>query len=194
MYELAAQNNVVIVGRGGQVILKGIPGTLHFRIIAPYATRLSRVMEENGYDEKNAQRTIRQRDSDSAGYLSTYFNSGWNDSNLYDLVINTKTIVPSESVEMITRMLESNKLNKAPPMAESLHDLALTHKAKSELLNITQKVDRVELEFDKGVAYLSGLVRSSQIRNRCEQIILNIQGVKTVNNQINIRDENKIVF
>ncbi len=37
IYELAAIDNVVIVGRGAQLILRDIPGTLHVRVIAPYA-------------------------------------------------------------------------------------------------------------------------------------------------------------
>ncbi len=194
VYELAAQNNVVIVGRGGQAILKGIPGTLHVRIIAPQATRLSRLMKKKGYDEKTARQMIRQKDRNSAGYLSTYFNTDWNDSDLYDLVINTRTITLSESVEMITCALATGEIKEVPPASDLLHDLALTHKAKSALLKITKKLDRAELEFDKGVAYLSGLVRSSGIRNMCEQTILNIQGVEAVNNQLSVREENKDVF
>ncbi len=194
VYELAARNNAVIVGRGGQAILKGIPGTLHVRIIAPHATRLSRIMEDNGYDEKNARQVIRQNDRDSAGYLSTYFNTNWNNSDLYDLVINTSTITPNESVQMISCAAGNGEIKKVSPKSELLHDLALAHKAKSALLNITEKVDRVELEFDKGVAYLSGLVRSSVIKNKCEQAILNIQGVESVNNHLNVRDKTQDIF
>lgn len=194
VYELAALNNVVIVGRGGQAILKGMPGTLHVRIKAPHVTRLSRLIEDNGYDEKTARQIIRQKDRESKGYLRTYFSIDWNDSDLYDLVINTRTVTPSESVEMISCAAGATEFKKAPPQRELLHDLAVTHKAKSALLSVTEKVDRTELEFEKGVAYLSGLVRSSKIRNKCEQVISNIQGVESVNNQLAVRGEAKEFF
>ena len=131
VYELAAENNVVIVGRGGQAILKGIPGTLNVRIIAPHADRLSRLMEDKAHDEKTARQIIRQTDRESKGFLNTYFNIDWDDRDLYDLVINTSTISPGESVEIITCALENGETKKAGPQSELLHDLATTHKAKS---------------------------------------------------------------
>ena len=194
VYKLAAQNNVVIIGRGGQAILKDIPGTLHIRVIAPYATRLKRLMEEEGFSENEAQQLVRQKDRDSAGYLRTYFNADWNNGDLYDLIINTRAVKLSESVEMIARALETDEIKNAPQISELLHNHALTHKAKSALLNVTEKVDRADLVLDQGVAYLSGLVRSPVIRNRCEQIVLSIQGINSVENQLNVRDEQKSVF
>ncbi len=79
-------------------------------------------------------------------------------------------------------------------MSEVLHDLALSHKAKSALLKITDRVDWTNLEFEKGVASLSGLVSSPAIKNECEKIILNIQGIESVNNQLNVWDKNKNNF
>ena len=64
--ELAAQNNVVIVGRGGQVILKGIPGCVHLRVIAPFQTRVARLMDQTGDDKKTIERIIRLSDDDSS--------------------------------------------------------------------------------------------------------------------------------
>ena len=194
VYELAAKKNVVIVGRGGQVILKDIPGTLHVRGIAPSATRANRLMQQRGYEEKNAQRIIRPGDLDSSGYLCTYFDASWNDSDLYDLVINTRKVTLNESVEMITCAVGTDEIKKSPQMSEVLHDLALSHKAKSALLKITDRVDWTNLEFEKGVASLSGLVRSSAIKNECEKIILNIQGIESVKNQLNVRDKYKKIY
>jgi len=194
VYELAAKKNVVIVGRGGQVILKDIPGTLHVRVIAPTATRANRLMEQRGYEEKNAQQIIRQGDRDSSGYLSTYFGASWNDSDLYDLIINTRKVTLNESVEMITCAVGTDEIKKSPQMSEVLNNLALSHKAKSALLKITGDVGYTDMEFEKGVASLSGMVGSPAIKNECEKIILNIQGIESVNNQLNVLDENTMIF
>ena len=77
VYELAAKDDVVIVGRGAQVILKNIPGTLSVRIIAPDATRVQRLMEQRECDENHALWVIQQSDQNSSGYIHTYFNSDW---------------------------------------------------------------------------------------------------------------------
>lgn len=187
--ELAARKNVVIVGRGGQVILKDIPGTLHIRVIAPYAARVSRLMEQREYEENDVKRMIRQSDNDSSGYLSTYFDANWDDSNLYDLVINTRAMTPSKSVEMITCAVDTNEMKESPQMSEVLYDLALSHKAKAAILEIAGGGEWVNLDVEKGVASLSGLVRSPAVKGACEKAILNIQGVKSVHNELNVADE-----
>ena len=53
VYYFARSGNVVILGRGGQALLKDIPGTLHVRIFAPFESRMRRLMDLEGYDEKN---------------------------------------------------------------------------------------------------------------------------------------------
>ena len=187
VYELASPNNVVMVGRGGQVILKDIPGTLHVRVIAPYATRVKRSMEQAGYEDKHAQRLVRQSDRDSSGYLSTYFDTDWDESTLYDLTINTRVMNLNESVELITCAVESGVLEKGNHISESLSDLALNYKAKAILMKVTGGTEWADLEVDKGVASLSGLVRSVAVKNDCEKALLNIEGIKSVNNHLGVR-------
>ena len=54
IYEYAQKNNVVIVGRGGQILLKDLPGVLHVRVFAPFDVRIRRIMEQQGVKEKQA--------------------------------------------------------------------------------------------------------------------------------------------
>ena len=91
VYDFAKKDNVVIVGRGGQVLLKDLPGVLRLRIIAPFEMRISRLMEQKGYDEKDAERILRRSDRDSSGYINSFFGVDWADEGLYDFVINTRT-------------------------------------------------------------------------------------------------------
>ncbi len=192
--ELAARKNVVIVGRGGQVILKDIPGTLHIRVIAPYATRVGRLMEQRGYEENDVQRMIRQSDNDSSGYLHTYFDADWDDSNLYDLVINTRALTPDKSVEMITCAVDTHEIKESPQMSEVLYDLALSYKAKAAVLEVAGGRELVNLEVERGVASLSGLIRSQEAKDACEKAILNIQGITSVQNQLTVGDQKTNVY
>jgi len=193
VYELAAKKNVVIVGRGAQVILKDIPGTLHVRVIAPYAARISKLMEKLRYDEKNAQRIIRQSDRDSSGYISTYFGANWDDSDLYDLVINTRTMTLNTGVEMITRAVGTDEFKKSPEVFEKLRDLALTQKVKAVLLEVSG-LEGANLDVQKGIVNLSGSARSFAVKEECEKAISNITGITEVNNQLYVTSENVTIF
>lgn len=84
------QDNVVILGRGGQAILCDQPGVLHVRIEAPFEERVRRVSKQQRFmNPQAAQDFVAGRDRAGADYVSTYYNVDWNDPNLYHLTINT---------------------------------------------------------------------------------------------------------
>lgn len=83
------EGNVVIVGRGGQAVLRDKPGVLHVRIEAPLAARVQRIAERNNLSVREAQQYVAGRDKASAEYLERFYGVNWADPLLYHLVINT---------------------------------------------------------------------------------------------------------
>ncbi len=84
-----ARDNMVIVGRGAQVILRHQPHVLHVRVIAPPDIRLQRLQTSEGLSLAEAQREIEERDRASRVYLERFFGVQWDDPYLYHLTINT---------------------------------------------------------------------------------------------------------
>ncbi|CAG0933977.1 CMP/dCMP kinase [Thermoflexales bacterium] len=82
-------DNIVIVGRGGQAVLRNDPGVLHVRIEAPLETRISRVQLREGLTFELARDVVAERDRAAADYLKRFYNIDWSDSLLYHLIINT---------------------------------------------------------------------------------------------------------
>ncbi|MGB9682032.1 MAG: AAA family ATPase [bacterium] len=85
---LRERNNVVIVGRGSQVILRDAPGVLHIRIVAPLEQRIGRVMMSRSLTRSEAKDYIASKDKASEEYLRRFYNVDWNDPTLYHLVVN----------------------------------------------------------------------------------------------------------
>jgi cytidylate kinase len=102
--ELYQKGNVVLVGRGSQVLLAGQPGCLHLRFCAPMEYRISRVMERAGKSEKEAAEKIHSRDKSRAAYIKDHYQRDWNDPGLYHLTINTQR-VPVETITVLVRHL-----------------------------------------------------------------------------------------
>jgi cytidylate kinase len=80
---------MVIVGRAGQAILRGLPGVLHVRVIAPLEDRIRRLREQGISGISEIKLTIAERDRASAAYLKRFFGVSWDDPALYHLVLNT---------------------------------------------------------------------------------------------------------
>ncbi|HHU77228.1 MAG TPA: hypothetical protein GXZ24_10150 [Firmicutes bacterium] len=101
IYDLAIRENLVILGRGGQVLFKDFPPALHVKIIAPLKRRLETVCKSYGLDEAVAARLIEEQDRDRQDYLQQIFDYNWLDLNLYHLVINTGLFGIEEAVALV---------------------------------------------------------------------------------------------
>jgi cytidylate kinase len=111
--ELADQGNVVIVGRGGQVVLRGRPDVLHVRVVAPPEVRVAWLQQEKGLSLEAAQTGLAQRDKSRAGFLRRSFKIQVNDPTLYHLTLNTGFLDLSQAATVIVQawrqLIESEK-------------------------------------------------------------------------------------
>lgn len=112
-----ALGNMVIVGRGGQIILKDRPGVLHVRVIAALEDRLLRVRQSgllagrdfsDSVDERRAaQNLIEKNDQASADYLKRFYNVDWNDPNCYHLLVNASKLEVGHAARTIVAAAEA---------------------------------------------------------------------------------------
>jgi cytidylate kinase len=101
--EYAQKGKAMIVGRGGQMILRGRPGVLHVQVIARFENRVFNIIQREGVKWREAAHRVRQADEQRAGYLRRFYNADWLDSTLYDLVINTDQISSETAVDLVVQ-------------------------------------------------------------------------------------------
>ncbi len=101
--DLADQGNVMIVGRGGQMILRGRDDTLHVHIIAPFDQRVETVMQRESVGRREARARVAASDRARSEYVRRFYQAHWSDPTLYDLVINTDKIDTLACIELIVR-------------------------------------------------------------------------------------------
>ncbi len=95
--------NIVIVGRGGQAILKDKPGVLHVRIQAPLDARVLRLHQRENFSLGWAQDVAIKHDRAAADYLKRFYNIDWADPLLYHLMINTGRWSIEAAAQLITK-------------------------------------------------------------------------------------------
>jgi cytidylate kinase len=105
--ELAGAGNVLIVGRGGQSVLRGWPDTLHVRLIAPLDVRVQRVIERQAITAQAALAQIRASDRRRKRFVEHAYHVDWGDPDLYDLVINTAFVDVAQSTSLICHAVNS---------------------------------------------------------------------------------------
>ena len=108
----------VIVGRGGQVVLKDRRDVLHVRVVAPLDMRVAYVARREGLDEARARARIQLKDRDRTRYLQVQHRSDPDEPLCYDLVVNTAVLDLDTVVDMICLALERKARRLVLPDAE----------------------------------------------------------------------------
>lgn len=99
--KLCALGNVIIVGRGANIVARRMPGVLHIRLHGSLETRVQRVAENRGMTPEAALAWVKRTDLGRQRYLWHYFEADQNDPLLYHLTINTDWITPELASELI---------------------------------------------------------------------------------------------
>ncbi len=102
---LALNGKTVIVGRGGQAILKDNAATLHVKVVAPLEIRIQRIMKIGGLSERVAKKTIEDSDRATAEYIKRFYGIDWADQTFYDMVINTWKLDFDTAAKMIVSVV-----------------------------------------------------------------------------------------
>ena len=89
--KLARKGHSIIVGRGANVITRGLDNMIHVRLVAPLDFRLQHVKGFYNLSTSEALAFINRADRARTRYLRQYFSRKIEDPLLYDLVINTAT-------------------------------------------------------------------------------------------------------
>jgi cytidylate kinase len=182
IYDFARKGNVVIVGRGGQVLLKELQGVLHVRIIAPLDVRMKRILALAGGDEKRANRILNHSDRDSSGFLRSFFDVDWEQQSLYDLIFNTEKLSVETCLKMIGESISSPEIKEGGKEVEAmLADLALTQKVEVSLMGVLEiGFGNLTVQVNRGVVRLSGHVASDTLKEDCLRAVNLIEGVNRV--------------
>jgi cytidylate kinase len=98
---LAELGNVIILGRGANVIAARLPHVLHVRLVASPERRLENMRRFEGLTEKAAAERIRREDLGRQRYLKKYFGKCVDDPSLYHLVVNTDLVSFDDAARLI---------------------------------------------------------------------------------------------
>ena len=99
--DIYKEGNAIILGWGGQCILRGKSNTLHVRLIKNEEAKIKTVMQDQNVDEKTAKKIIEKEESEMREYIKQFFHEDWNDARLYDLVIDMGKTPKEKAISQI---------------------------------------------------------------------------------------------
>jgi cytidylate kinase len=191
-YEQAARDNVIIVGRGSQIILGDFPGVFSVRVVCPVSKRVERIMERFNLNLHEAENFIRRHDSERRSLIKAVFDRDPQDWMLYDLIINTGCYAAAEATDVVATAEEKMEHTAAEDnLQERFTSMALAKRVETMIRKkLTSVVARlVEVNADPGgKVILTGRMRDQKERDKAGRIAADHPGVTSVDNQIKVTD------
>jgi cytidylate kinase len=89
IYHLAQQGNVILIGRGANLITGNLPHAFHVRLVASLESRLEHFQKSHDLTREMALKQIQHEDRGRKRYLKKYFGQNLENPLLYHLVLNT---------------------------------------------------------------------------------------------------------
>lgn len=187
VYEYALKDRAVIIGRGGNFLLEGIPHVLRVRLTAPLKTRTERVIAKDGVDRKTAERLIQRIDRARAGYIRSNYGKDWHDVKHYDIVFNTEKQPFAEVADLLVEMLEKCDRSATGEGMNLLSGRALAARIKAAIwTNPKVVIPTLNVFFDGREVVLQGIVHKESQYRLLEGVVCDIAGNLPVRNEIRL--------
>jgi cytidylate kinase len=110
---LTELGNVILIGRGANVITAGLPNVFHVRLVASLEKRIESLAEMFKWSPRTAREFALKEDRGRKRYLKKYFGQDIDDPLLYHLVINIDLIGFKESARLIAQAMLGPKTHRS---------------------------------------------------------------------------------
>ena len=189
IYEVAKKGAGVIIGHGGQFLLRDFGCALHVLIYAARSTRVRRVVKQEGVSREVAERLIRKSDDNQAGFFQFAFHREWNDLSLFDLVISTEKMTAPSAAAIIVEAAQNQEVKTCSLTAlDAMDRLSLEKKIEAALLKNSFNPLYIHVTVpEKGVALVRGLTESDDDLNRVQEVVSAVAGVDKVHSEVSVR-------
>lgn len=170
MLNRALQNNVVIMGRGGNLLLKGIPYALRVRITAPLDSRIARVMARESVDREQARWLIEKTDGERACFVHALYGTQWDDPEEYELAFDSGRGSLEEIITSITASLKEKDRFASEEAKAALRMRALAAKVKAAIATSADFfIPTLEVVPEGDALVLRGVVHKPEEHKRLEE-------------------------
>src|SRR5262249_33246602 len=184
--DVAEQDNAVIMGRSGQVLLQGIAHVVRVFVRGPFDLRVRRVMQKmadegESVDARAAAALVRRTDREKSGRMRYLFDVNWSDAALYDLVLSTERLSFEAGVDVIRGLLHWPEMAATDGSRQTLRDRALASRVRVALAAHPEtRRYRIMVEAEKGVIRLEG----TAALERATELARAVPGVVDVKEQL----------
>ena len=173
----ALRDNVVILARGSNFLLKHVPHALRVRFTAPLEERIAMVVGKEGVNRETARLLVKQADREIDCSMHLAYGPDWDDAEVHEIRFDTGAQSPGEIVEIVRELLRAKEALKTPGALESLRRQFVGSRIKAAVLAHPEVIlSSLEVQCAGDAVRLAGVVRSRAALRKIEQEVRAIAG------------------
>jgi cytidylate kinase len=99
--DIADHDNVLIIGRGSQVVLREHPNATHVLLVGPEDLRVANVTQRDNISTEEAKKKLQNQDKGRASFHEKFFKVDVNDPAHYHLTLNVARLTQDQMASLI---------------------------------------------------------------------------------------------
>lgn len=184
----AKDNSLVYHGLAGHLLLRGVPYVLRIKVIANMEFRIKAAMNLHSYNREEAIQYINKVDDERAKWTRFLYHVDWNDSSLYDFVINLDRLSLTAACDIICCMANMGEYETTSELQKVMDDLVLSSHLRA-IIAIDKSIrdNDIEVMADSGIVTIKGMLASINEADRVKTLARETPGVKEVISKMRVR-------
>ena len=163
LLEFAETDDIVLMGRGGQWLLRGIPHVLRVRITERFEPRVRNWVRRTAQltgetpNQRAATEFVRRDDNDRAGRMKYLYEVDISDPALYDVTLNAEKVSLDAAVQLIEGLVRRPEFQTTDTARGIVASRTLASRVQVALATHPEtRKHRITVEATEGVVILEG--------------------------------------
>jgi len=183
--EQSGGDNLVYHGYLGHRLLPGISHVIGVRVIADREFRVQAAMRQQHLDHDTAVAFVEKVDKERQEWTRFLFGVDWNDSQLYDAVLNRSRLSLEIATETVVNLTRGDQFRATAESLKAMQNLTLQSRVAGVLATDFRTRDaEVEVTAADGIVTVTGTTRWPEVERAVPVVVRAVEGVKEVRSQV----------
>lgn len=184
----ALKDNVIIVGRGGNFLLREVPFALNVRIVAPLEQRLEVIMKRESFSKNAAELFVKKVDKEMGRAVRFIYGKNIDDPSAYDLFFDVGVLPINDILAAIKAALLAKDSLKTEDAMKALQMKALAKKVRAGIAtNPKLFIPVFDVLPGKDQLLVTGIVHNPEEHKKVENAVKNLAGTVPVEFSLHYR-------
>jgi hypothetical protein len=198
VYRAALGGNVVFLGMGAQVILSGLPDTVHLQAVRFLSERAKAIAEVQKIPYPQALSLVNKMDAGKKAFLSHYFDANINEPTLYHLTINASCVSLEHALDLTSRYCQLHFSSEGSLRLQTALRCRLLEKRAEILLfrlGMVHAMGKIEFQATgEGVLSVKGIIGGEHEKEKLLEALERLEEVNKVEDHMRVGVLSRIVY